>query len=85
MLHRAVLIEMLDDEIAAAQERVGGRVGRIERNGADITVGLGDGLAIRLDGARYDAEPFRVTVTTSQGASSARSPANTSEESGRIG
>ena len=67
MLHPAVLTELLDDEIAAAKERLGGRAGAIERDGTNITVVLGDGLALRLDGARYDAEPFRVAVTTTDG------------------
>jgi hypothetical protein len=60
-------MEMLDDEIAAAEERLGGRAGGIERKGTDVTVALGDELALQLDGARYDAEPFRVTVTTTDG------------------
>jgi hypothetical protein len=67
MLHHAVLIEMLDDEVAVAEERLGGRAGPIERDGTDIHVFLGDGLTLRLDGARYDGEPFRVAVTTTEG------------------
>jgi hypothetical protein len=67
MLHTALLNEMLDDEIAAAKERLGDRIGQIERDGAGIVMALGDGLVLRLDGARYDAEPFRVAVATNDG------------------
>lgn len=67
MLHPAVLIEMLNDEIAAAEDRLGGRAGPVERDGTDITVVLSDVLALRLEGARYDAEPFRVAVITAEG------------------
>jgi hypothetical protein len=62
-----VLIEMLDDEIAVAKERLDGRTGLIQRDGTDVTVALDDGLTLRLDGARYDAEPFRVSMTTMAG------------------
>jgi hypothetical protein len=46
MLLRVVLSEMLDDEIAA-EERLGGRVDRMERDGTDVVVALGDGLVLR--------------------------------------
>jgi len=58
MLHSAVLHEMLDDEVAAAEDRLGSRIAVIERH---------DDLVLVLDGSRYDAEPFRVTVTDAHG------------------
>lgn len=67
MLHPVVLNEMLDDEIAAAEERLGGRLGSVQRDGPQIVVELDEDLRIELDGQRYDAEPFRVRVTDSNG------------------
>lgn len=67
MLHRDVLNEMLADEIAVAEERLGDRVGHIKRDDADIYVALAEGLTMKLEGARYDAEPFRVSVVRGDG------------------
>lgn len=67
MLHPAVLHEMLDDEVAAAEDRLGGRVDTIERRGATVVATLGNDLDLVLDGNRYDAEPVRVTVAGSDG------------------
>lgn len=67
MLHPAILHEMLDDEVAAAEDRLGDRVDAIERRDASVMVSLGNGLELMLDGARYDAEPFRVTIVDADG------------------
>lgn len=67
MLHPAVLHEMLDDEIAAAEDRLGGRIGAIARCGDLIVVALDEDRNLMLDGARYDAEPFRVTIADGEG------------------
>lgn len=67
MLHPAVLHELLEDEIAAAEDRLGSRVKTIERRGDTIVLALDDDLDLVLDGARYDAEPLRVTVALTDG------------------
>lgn len=67
MLHPTVLQEMLDDEIAAAAERLGVRLPTTTRNGSRVTVELEPNLRLELDGRRYDSEPFRVQVTDAQG------------------
>jgi len=68
MLHRTVLNEMLDDEIATAEECLGGRVESISRTGPTISVHLGpDGPLIELDGRRYDSEPYRVRLVDPAG------------------
>jgi hypothetical protein len=67
MLHLSVLEEMLDEEVAAAEERLGGRVPPIKRIGASVTVEISPDLRLMLDGERYDAEPFRVHVTDPTG------------------
>ncbi len=65
MLHPFVLTEMLDDEIAVAEERLGDRVDRIMRDGTCVAVPLTDSLTLKLEGARYDAEPFRISASSS--------------------
>ncbi len=67
MLHPLVLREMLDDEVAASEDRLGGRIGTIERRGGSVSVSLGRGLDLVLDGSRYDAEPFRVSIVDARG------------------
>lgn len=61
MLHPDVLAELLDGEIAVAAERLAGRC-TIERHERCIHARSSNGLVIRLDGGRYDAEPFAVAV-----------------------
>lgn len=65
MLHPSVLGQMLDDEVAAAEERLGSRAS-LHRDGSTIVVPIGE-VRIVLDGARYDVEPFRFTVTDEAG------------------
>jgi hypothetical protein len=67
MLHPAVLSEMLDDEIAAAKLRLGSRASELRREQTNVVLSIGDHLRLILDGARYDAEPFRVTVADTDG------------------
>jgi len=66
MLPPSVLSEMLDDEVAAALGRVGDRAGALRRTGTSVTAELGEHLLL-LDGARYEAEPFRVSVVSRTG------------------
>lgn len=66
MLHPSVLVEMLDDEIAAAADRVGERAGVLRRVGTAVVADLGEDLLL-FDGDRYDAEPFRVSVVSRTG------------------
>lgn len=66
MLHPSILVEMLDDEVAAAIDRVGVRAGVVRRVGTTVTADLGANVLV-LDGARYDAEPFRVCVVSRAG------------------
>jgi hypothetical protein len=67
MLHPAVLGEMLDDEVAAAEIRLGSRAPELHRDEFTVTVSIGEDLLLVLDGSRYDVEPFRVTVTNTDG------------------
>jgi hypothetical protein len=61
-----VLGEMLDDEVAAAKERLGSRALGIRREDASVTLGLGGDLSLVLDGSRYDVEPVRVSVVDAE-------------------
>jgi hypothetical protein len=70
MLHPGVLADMLDDEIAAARRRAGSRARLIERVGTQVVAAIGTDDApvhIIFDGARYDAEPFRVSLASAAG------------------
>lgn len=73
MLHRLVLADLLDDEIAVAAERLGGRAAGLAHDGRYVRYLLrsdGDsGRWLRLDGLRYDGEPFRVAVCGPDGTS----------------
>lgn len=76
-LHPALLAEMLEDEAAVARQELGGRISRLEVVGSDVRchlTGTNVGSAIiRLDGERYDSEPFSVTVVDETGAIADRS------------
>lgn len=61
MLHAELLGELLDGEISVATQRLAGRC-ELSRHGACIHAVLTSGTTIRLDGERYDAEPFAVAV-----------------------
>ena len=66
MLHPLVLADLLDDEVAAAAARLGDRVAGLRHDGRRVLCPLqpaGDSRRwLRLDGARYDGEPFQVGV-----------------------
>lgn len=71
MLHLAVLSELLDDEAAAARDRLADRIVDLRVDGADVFcrfVGA-DGTVrrLRLAGRGYDALPFAVAVVDDQG------------------
>ncbi len=73
MLHPVVLADLLDDEVAAAAERLKDRSAGLVHDGRFVRCPLlpaGDSLRwLRLDGRRYDGEPFRVAVCGPGGAS----------------
>jgi hypothetical protein len=66
MLHPVVLAELLDDEVAVAAERLGSRGAGLVHDGRHVRCSLGSvddsRRWLRLDGLRYDGEPFRVAV-----------------------
>ncbi len=72
MLHPVVLADLLDDEVAAAAERLGDRATGLVHDGRFVQCPLrpaGDFLRwLRLDGRRYDGEPFRIAVCGPDGA-----------------
>jgi hypothetical protein len=71
MLHPMLVAEMLDAELEVARARLGDRVSVVTRSGTTIQVLFqsadGQPVRLRLDGARYDAEPFRVAVVDEGG------------------
>jgi hypothetical protein len=71
MLHPTLAAEMLDAELEVARARLGDRVSAITRSGTTIQVLFwspgGQLVRLELDGARYDAEPFRVAVVDDVG------------------
>jgi hypothetical protein len=71
-LHPALRAELLEDELGVARARLGDRVAGIERHDALIRVPMAaqDGCPVFLvlDGTGYDAEPFGLTVTDTDGA-----------------
>ena len=71
MLHPAVVTDLLDQEAKVARERHGQRLASLEVVGTDVLCvvdGTDKGtITLRLDGARYDAEPFSVTVIGTDG------------------
>lgn len=66
MLHPLVLADLLDDEVAVAAERLGAQAAGLRHDGRHVICPLQqDGHAprsLRLDGGRYDGEPFQVAV-----------------------
>ncbi len=72
MLHPLVLSDLLDGEVAATVERLGDRAAGLTHDGRYVRCQLrpvgGSPRWLRLDGARYDAEPFRVAVYGEGGA-----------------
>jgi hypothetical protein len=66
MLHPQVLADLLDDEVEDAGRRLGGRADGLAHDGRFVRCRLAapDGAPVwlRLDGAAYDGEPFRVEV-----------------------
>ncbi|MGH2708201.1 MAG: hypothetical protein ACRDJK_07890, partial [Actinomycetota bacterium] len=70
-LHPLLLAELLEAEADMARKRLGGRVAHIDVNGPLVSAWLtpreGGGIAIRLDGTHYDAEPFRVAIVDAGG------------------
>jgi hypothetical protein len=70
-LHPAVLADLLDIEVEQARARLGERAGNLCRSGSALLMTLRrpDGTwTLRLDGARYDAEPFDVALIDEDGA-----------------
>lgn len=70
-LHPAVLADLLDIEVEQARDRLGERAGDLRRSGSALLMTLRrpDGTwTLRLDGARYDAEPFDVALIDEDGA-----------------
>lgn len=69
-LHPAVLADLLDIEVEQAQAKLGERAHDLHRDGSALLVSLRrpDGTwTLRLDGARYDAEPFDVALVDDMG------------------
>jgi hypothetical protein len=70
-LHPVVLAELLDVEVHQARSRLGARAHDLHRDGSSLLMTLvrPDGTwTLRLDGARYDAEPFDVALVDEDGA-----------------
>jgi hypothetical protein len=71
MLHPAVIADLLEQEANVARERHRQRFSSLEVVGTDVFCvvdGTNKGnVTLRLDGARYDAEPFSATVVRSDG------------------
>jgi hypothetical protein len=71
MLHTSLLAEMLDDEVSLAAERLGERAGGLAHDARYVTCPMtapdGSSVLLRLDAARYDAEPVRVDVCDREG------------------
>jgi hypothetical protein len=69
-LHPVVLADLLDREVRQARQRLGPRAGDLRREGSDVTMSLvrPDGTwTMRLDGSRYDGEPFDVALVDHDG------------------
>jgi hypothetical protein len=69
-LHPVILADLLDTEVRRARQKLGGAAGDLRRVGTDIHMTLirGDGSwNLRLDGSRYDAEPFDATLVDDEG------------------
>ena len=64
-LHPIVLADLLDIEVEQARDLLGERAHDLRREGSDLLMTLRrpDGTwTLRLDGSRYDAEPFDVAL-----------------------
>ena len=69
-LHPAVLADLLDAEVCQARLKLSDDAGDLRRVGTDVvmTVTRDDGTWIlRLDGSRYDSEPFDVALVDDAG------------------
>jgi hypothetical protein len=69
-LHPTVLADLLDVEVCQARSRLGTRAHDLRREGDSLLMTLvrADGTwTLRLDGARYDAEPFDVALVDEDG------------------
>lgn len=69
-LHPAVLADLLDVEVRHARDRLGTRATDLHREGHYLVMTLTrpDGVwRLRLDGERYDAEPFEVALVSEGG------------------
>jgi hypothetical protein len=70
-LHPAILADLLDIEVEQARSRLGERACDLRRRGSALVMTLRrpDGTwTLRLDGSRYDAEPFDVALVDENGA-----------------
>ena len=69
-LHPAILHNLLDVEVEVARAALGTRAGDLHRDGSSLLMTLHrpDGIwMLRLDGSRYDAEPFEVALVDNDG------------------
>lgn len=70
-LHPAILAGMLEDEVTAARERLGGRISELTIVGSDVVCrveGTNVGTALMRFVARdYDAEPLQFAVIAADG------------------
>lgn len=69
-LHPAVLADLLDREVRQARNKLGEAAGDLRRVGTSILMTLvrEDGCwNLRLDGSRYDSEPFDATLVDDEG------------------
>lgn len=70
-LHPVILADLLDIEVEQARIRLGERSHDLRREGSNLLMTLRrpDGTwTLRLDGSRYDAEPFDVALVDGVGA-----------------
>lgn len=71
-LHPRALADLLDIELEQARARLGPRAGDLRREGSALVMTLqppaGGTWTLRLDGSRYDAEPFDVALVDGAGA-----------------
>lgn len=69
-LHPELLAELLDLEVQVARAALGERAGDLHREGNHVLVTLkrADGIwTLRLDGSRYDAEPYDLALVDGTG------------------
>ncbi|MHB1004092.1 MAG: hypothetical protein ACYC3S_00440 [Chloroflexota bacterium] len=71
MLHPVVLLDLLEAEVAVAEDRLGKRVASLSLIDHYVCcrfiAASGATYTLRLDGRAYDAEPFRVAVVDAGG------------------